>query len=377
MLLRTGRRVLSTLLALAFAAGAWAAPVSVIPEAALAPLGVPAIILGGPTALPLPLNAALQAQTLSVTSLPPALVAPFLIERAVSPVPVERAAAKLIAASLVKNPEAPAGTDPSVQELAHSAKTDPAFAGWFDGGAAAAVGRPLELDGLTIRRGVWRRGEDKLERLGQGEFGFVDVHPAIDGAVMKTVQHSAELQMMSNQSPKTTAAGEKTSAELLSSIDAGPRWFGGGVHQGRLVSVRERVYGDTLSSLFREGRFGPDDETQVLDLLRRMSGAGVMTNDLRDSNIMIGRTLLDPRRRAYVVDGGSKLDYPAGLDAGARFEHLLNMQVVIRGRFDVNVGFVEYTKSLRTMMDEGLERSSRVTRWQKFKGFFKDLKFTP
>ncbi len=374
LMIRTGRLVLSALLALAFASASWAAPISMVPEMSLAPIGVPAIILGGPTSLPPPLSAALKAQTLTVASLPPALVAPFLIERAAAATPVERAAAKIIAASLANNPGTSAGKDPGVQQLALSAKEDPALAGWFDGGQGG--GESLGLDGLTLKRGAWRLGEKTLDRLGQGEFGFVDVHPTIEGAVIKTVEHSAEIHLMSTQSPKTTAAGEKASAELLSSIDAGPRWLGGAIIGGRIVSVRERVYGDTLEGLLR-GKFTADDEALILDLLRRMSGAGVATNDLRSSNIMIGRTLLDPRRRAYVVDGGSKVEYPEGLDAQARFTHLLNMPVVIRGRFDMNVGFVEYVKSLRAMMDEGLERASRVTRWQKFKGFFKDIRFTP
>ncbi|KAJ8133851.1 hypothetical protein OY671_012935, partial [Metschnikowia pulcherrima] len=135
---------------------------------------------------------------------------------------------------------------------------------------------------------------------GQGEFGFVDTHPSIDGAVLKTVEHSAGVSMMSTQRPETTASAEKETADLLSSIDAGPRHFGGAVHAGRLVSVRERVYGATLEDYFRDRKCGLPERGLVMDLWRRLSAGGVMTNDRRRSNIMIGRTLLDGRRRAYI-----------------------------------------------------------------------------
>lgn len=358
------RLIVSFFLSLALASGAWAGAVSVVPEAALARIGVPALILGNPLSAPPALTSALQTQTLAVTALPPAMVAPYLIQQAASSVLVERAAAKIIAGKL-ENPEA---SGPGAAQLAQAAKRDPALAGWFDGAKPG-----LELDELALKRGAWRRGEEKLDRLGQGEFGFVDVHPSIDGAVVKTVEHSASILMMSSQSPETTAAGEKESADLLSSVDAGPRHFGSAIHAGRLVSVRERVYGETLENLFLNARFGAEEQALVTDLLARMAQQGVMTNDLRPANIMLGRTLLDPRRRAYVVDGGSRASFPEGFDADARFSHLLNAQIVLRGRFDQHVGFVEYTKSLAQMMAEGRERAARVTRWQKFKGFLKDF----
>ncbi len=98
---------------------------------------------------------------------------------------------------------------------------------WFDG-AKAARGF-LELDGLTLKRGTWRRGEAKLERLGQGEFGFVDVHPTVPGAVIKTVVHSgSEAQLVLE---RESVAGyrrrrKRPRAKTLAAADAGPRHFG-------------------------------------------------------------------------------------------------------------------------------------------------------
>lgn len=354
----------SVFLALAFWAGSAAAAVlSVIPQAALAPLGVPALILGGPAAMPAPLSQALQTQTALLAGMPPPLIAPHLISLAASPVPVERAAAKLLAHGLAKE-------QPALAPLAESAEKDPAFSQWFDGAGKAPS---FELDGLVYKKGYWRSGEEKLPRLGRGEFGFVDVHPRVEGAVMKTVAHSEQIQMFSTDDPDKTWKNEEETANLLAAADAGPRHFGRATPGGYRVSLRERVYGDTLEGMFRARSFGQEERELVHDLVRRLAKADLMVNDLRPANIMIGRTLLDPRRRAYVVDGGSRVPLPAGLDLDGRAAHILREPIVLRGRFDRNIGWIEYAKSLSYMMDEGIARRNQVTRWQKFRGFLSEI----
>jgi hypothetical protein len=174
-------------------------------------------------------------------------------------------------------------------------------------------------------------------------------------------------------SPSQTAAQEEATAKTLVEADAGPRHFGRAVHDGYLISVRERVFGDTLERLAYDRRLGPEERDLVLDLMRRLAAAGLKPDDLRPSNIMIGRTLLDPRRRAFVVDGGKFKMVPAGLDAEGRFQDLMREPIVLRGRFDQNIGWVEYSKPMALILAEGVERSGRTTRWQRFKGFWKDL----
>ena len=345
-----------------------AAVLSVVPEASLAPLGVPSLVLGGPSSMPALLSQTLAAQTTLVGAMPPAMIAPHLVALAASPVTVERAAAKIVAARLSAG-TGPAAALPEVQALAKSAKEDPAFSQWFDGGVKTPS---LELDGLTMKRGAWKSGGAYLGRLGQGEFGFVDVHPSVDGAVIKTVEHSASVAMFNFDPIEKTADGEEATANLLAKADAGPRFLGRAVHGRRLVSVRERVYGDTADDLMRAGKFGPDEKALVLELLRRLAAAGVHTNDLRPSNIMIGTTKLDHRRRAWIVDGGQPLELPAGT-VDQRLEHIVNTPVMLRGRMDPNVGWVEFSKPWRIMFEEGLERWGRDTRWKRFKGFWKDL----
>jgi hypothetical protein len=278
------------------------AQVRVLPPEAAAPIGVPALLMGAPLAPAPALGAALTLQARALATLPAPAAAAYLVRQAASPSPVQRAAAKLTAARLDAAARGGPAADAGLRELAESARRDPALTAWFDGGAAAPS---LEVDGLTLKRGAWRRGEEKLERLGQGEFGFVDVHPTVPGAVIKTVEHSASIQLFSNPDPRKSAELEETTARALAAADAGPRHFGRAAVAGRLVSVRERVYGDTLESLSREKRLGPGESALVLDLLRRLAAANLKSDDMRPANVMIGRTLLDPRRRAYLVDGGN------------------------------------------------------------------------
>lgn len=362
---------------LAFAAAA-SAQVRVLPAEALAPIGLPPLLVGTPSAPAPPLASALSLQARAVAALPAPAASAYLAEQAASAAPADRAAAKLVAASLVAAAPVPgvsavpaAAAEPGLRALAESARSDPSLSAWFDGGAASPS---LELDGLTLKGGSWRRAGTKLERLGQGEFGFVDVHPAVPGAVVKTVAHSFSVALMGGEDPLKTAAREEDTARRLAAADAGPRHFGRAeIGGGYLVSVRERVFGETLESLSYHRRLGPEERDLVLDLARRLAAAGLKPDDLRPANIMIGRTLLDPRRRAYVVDGGNLNPAPAGLDAEGRLRDLLDATIVLRGRFVKDVGWIEDTATLRTILDRGVERAGQVTRWQRFKGFLKDL----
>jgi hypothetical protein len=364
-------------LLLSFAAAA-SAQVRVLSVEALAPIDLPPLLVGTPAA-PAPLLAsALSLQAQAVAALPASAASAYLAQQAASAAPADRAAAKLVAASLAASEAGPgaavapaAAAEPGIRELAESARADPSLSAWFDGGAAAPS---LELDGLMLKGSSWRFGGKKLERLGQGEFGFVDVHPAIPGTVLKTVAHSFSISLLGGEDPRKTAEREEETARRLAASDAGPRHFGRAVISGGyLVSVRERVFGETLESLSLKRRLGAEERDLVHDLVRRLAAAGLKPDDLRPANVMIGRTLLDPRRRAYVVDGGNLLPVPAGLDSEGRSNDLLDAPIVLRGRFVKDVGWIEDVTTLRTVLERGADRASRVTRWQRFKGFLKDL----
>ena len=73
---------------------------------------------------------------------------------------------------------------------------------------------------------------------------------------------------------------------------------------GRPALVKERIYGDTVEAILENNAFSAEDHGLLEDLFLRIARAGVYFFDVRPGNVMIGRTLLDPVRRAYLVDGG-------------------------------------------------------------------------
>lgn len=196
------------------------------------------------------------------------------------------------------------------------------------------------------------------------------------GAVIKTIALSAETILFANPHPTRVAALEEKTARALAAADAGPRYLGRAVRADRQVSVRERVYGETFERLAADGRFGPDERALVLDLLRRLAQAGLKSDDLRPSNVMIGTTALDGRRRAYLVDGGNLSELPAGR-VEERVNGLLEAPVFLRGRMDSHVGYVETWRSPAEMLDEAVRRHGRTTAWLRFKGFWADLRGRP
>lgn len=367
----------SLLLCLATAA---AAQVRLIAPEALSPIGAPALLLGGPAA-PVPaLTSALsmQARALSLMTAPQA--ADYLAAAAASPVPVERAAAKLsiaaiaeprgpLAAAVPAAKTAPAGAAAELAPIVASAKADPALSAWFDGSTPA-----LGLDALTISRRGWTKGGERIARLGQGDYGFVDAHPDADGVVLKTVAPSDMVDFFGNASHQQIADNEESVSRKLAEADAGPAYLGRGKRQGLQVSARERILdGGTLEDLARARKIGPEEAKLVEELMGRLAAAGLKPQDLRPSNIMIGRTALDPRRRAFVVDGGNFGEYPEGLDLAARTEHMMDMPVVLFARMDSHMGWIEKTTTVRITLEKAVERASRTTRWLRFKGFWKDF----
>ncbi len=334
-----------------------------IPEVALAPIGVPAVILGSPSSMPVPLAQTLSAQQVLLSAMPAPMIAPHVVALAASQVPYERAAAKLLAHSLVE-------TQPALAPLAESARKDPAFSAWFDGASAK---KEDHFDGLVYKGGVWRDGDAKLQRLGRGEFGFVDVNPRVEGAVMKTTAHSSTVELLTTDGPDKTSEKEQATADALAAADAGPRHFGRFNPLGYYVSLRERVYGKTLHDMMRAREFGEEEKELMLDLVRRLAKANLLVNDMRPENIMIGRTLLDPRRRAYVVDGGGIIPIPEGLDENGRVDFILKNPISLRGRMDRYVGWIEYALPLNTIMADGIARKNQVTRWQRLKGWWSEM----
>lgn len=309
-----------------------------------------------PSSVLLPLAEAGPSGRLVASALATALVEPRAAEALV--------AARPELASTLASARLAAAGDPLVAQLAHAAKDDAAVAALFDGGAAPS----LELDGLNVKRGRLRDGKRKAERLGVGGFGAVDEHPRVPGAVVKTVEVAVDNLLFSDPAElRRMLAAEEPTARALGEAGAGPRFFGSDRVSRRSVSVRERVYGESLDRLMRDRRFTAEDEGLVLEMLDRMAAAGLMVDDMHPRNIMLGTTLADPVRRAYLVDGGRVLEVPAGTAPAELRRELENQEILVSSRWIPQLGItIETKKPFRTLLDEGLARAKRTSRWQRF-----------
>jgi len=210
----------------------------------------------------------------------------------------------------------------------------------------------LGLDGLGYKGGRLAHDGTKARELGRGLRGVVDAHPKIPGAVVKTVSMAAQSNPMIAATESTPAAlsdKEEKVARELEALGAGPRYFGRSTVEGRLVSVRERIYGKTLETLASERGYGPEEHALVLALMKKLSDAGVYATDMKAANIMIGRTAAGKERRAWLVDGGSLAALPAGVAAAKRLDALLDSFVPTTSAYGLGT-------SLRRITEKGLGR---------------------
>lgn len=271
--------------------------------------------------------------------------------------PEPAAAARLSAAAAAVRAEP--GSSEAISALSAAAKADPAASALFDGAARKPA---LGLEDLVAKGYKLKvRGEGgklvKPQFLGSGEFGVVYAHPKEPGLILKAVEHGFEVALFGGEHPTQTADDEEKVSRALAAADAGPRYIGRAVVGGREVSVRERVFGDTMQHLAWDRKFTEDDRALVLDLLRRMAKARLLTDDKRAPNIMLGTTALDPRRRAYLVDGGKILPVADGVTEEQLYEQLLHQNTILLRKFDPHVGEVEISKRFSAVLDDAVRRS--------------------
>jgi hypothetical protein len=187
--------------------------------------------------------------------------------------------------------------------LAETARRDPGLSFLFDGGRAPRVSVPADA---VLEDGTLSAAGRRLPALGRGFFAFVHPHPEVEGAVIKTDLPRGLKPM--GESPGIAEARmdrDRETAEAAAAADVGPRLLGAGTVGGRPALVKERVYGPTVQELLDEGRFTAEDHALVEEMFARAARAGLSFADPRAENVMIGRTLTDPRVRAYLVDGGA------------------------------------------------------------------------
>lgn len=236
----------------------------------------------------------------------------------------------------------------------------------------------LALGGLSVSSKLRVDGQ-AVRPLGRGEFGVVYPHPRVEGAVIKVVEPSAEAVLFGFGAftPKSIADEEEATARAYAAAGAGPRYLGRAVVDGRLVSVRERVYGEQVDRMIADRRFRDEELGLMYELLAKMARERLKSDDLRLPNVMIGTTALDPARRAYVVDGGKLLEFPDGQPEPERLAALVEHPVRLHARLDPFVGVIEHTRPLRELLEEGVDRAGDDTAWKRFKRFFKEMKNAP
>ncbi|MBI2386039.1 MAG: hypothetical protein HYV14_08495 [Elusimicrobia bacterium] len=239
-----------------------AMPVSVV--------AAPAAVAAFPAA-PLPLTAAASA--------PSILAAPSL---EAAPAPVTAA-------------PAPAGAGRSV------APRDRDFSSWT---------LPKEDSGNLTFRDSWFRsarlwdGADPARLLGEGAMGSVFVHPSRPDAIVKVARTGYAEAAGQYMAPddEVILAYEDYDLDRLAALGAAPRPLSRLTISGRPASVRERIYGRTVSGLARRGLFGPRELSLVHELIRRIAAGGLTARDMNLGNIMIGRRGGDAEERAWLVD---------------------------------------------------------------------------
>ena len=187
-------------------------------------------------------------------------------------------------------------------ELAESARLDPSVSFLFDGASAGTVEPPagavLEGEDLSWQGGL-------TPALGRGFFGVVHPHPAVEGAVVKTdLPRKLSALGESPEMGRWRMEKDRNTTLAAASIGAGPRVLGSGTVDGHAALVKERVYGDTVERMLEDDAFAAEDHGLLQDLFLRIARSGFSFADPRPGNVMIGRTMVDPVRRAYLVDGG-------------------------------------------------------------------------
>jgi hypothetical protein len=235
---------------------------------------------------------------------------------------------------------------------------------------------PLGLEGITFHStfagGQLHGLKGELDGLGRGNFGIVYDHPKMNGAVIKLADHAPEVLMEDpGRTLEQTADSEDAVLRRLAAADLSPRVLGRAVIGGRPVSVREKIYGETLEDLFARKAYGPSEHDLVMDLLSRAAAQHVFPEDMRMPNIMIGTTLRDPVRRAYIVDSTRVREIGPELSVEQLREDLYRQEIVVSHRRDPFVGPVVNTKPFYELLDKAL--GVRKPWRRRFSEFLNDL----
>lgn len=214
----------------------------------------------------------------------------------------------------------------SAAQLAEAAHDDPSISFLFDGRAAGSIATPegAVLEGEDL---LWQ-GEHTAA-LGRGFFGIVHPHPAVEGAVIKTdLPRKLSILGEPPSMGQWRIGRDRKTADDAATIGVGPRVLGEGTISGHPALVKERIYGDTVEKILENDAFGAEEHELLEELFLTIARSGISFVDVRPGNVMIGRTLVDPILRAYLVDGGESFTPKATATAVEAMEKLFG---VLRG----------------------------------------------
>jgi len=225
------------------------------------------------------------------------------------------------------------------------------------------------------RNKLFYQGE-KLKLLGFGSLGRVFEHPTRPEAVLKVPSHTVEADMMADITPEQSIAADAEATARLAVDGLGTYLLGCFRIQNQTVLLKERVYGDNLAELVSKRQFGPTEHGMVMDLVKRMSNAHLRIEDMRLENFMIGMTLFDPTRRAYIVDGNAIEEVDPSIPTDDLHEAILQQHVITRIRFhpyDREEMFQATTVRFAAMLQDGLDRANEKGWRKRASRFFRDI----
>lgn len=239
----------------------------------------------------------------------------------------------------------------------------------------------LGLEGVVRRRESLYQGGRELEPIGRGQFGAVYAHPKAAQAVIKMMIFTFASWISIGTPVDEVFQWEVVVTQSLAQAGAGPRFLGTAAIPGepsrlrsrlsRLLLGREprmaerpavlkgRVFGENAEDVIAKGRFSREDYELVQDMLRRMAEKRIRVFDLRVGNIVIGTTAEQPRRRAYLVDGGWLLPVEESESVEGIFQSLKHYQTNPIGGIGTGNWMTGGT-SLEDTLQEGLRRYGKI-----------------
>lgn len=219
------------------------------------------------------------------------------------------------------------------------------------------------LEGIGVIR---RNGEPaglsldgrELAALGQGYWGIVYEHPRFPGAVIKLPVVSAAGRLFDPPASwPEVLRKEAATTEKLAELGAGPRLLGRAEIEGVQVMIRERVFGETVSSYIRARQFTNVELALFESLVDRLVAGAISVIDMRPDNLILGHTLFGSGVAAFVIDGMGYMTLSAfGPEKEVR-RRIFNQDFVLELQYVDGSGWVDRVCQLGPYLEDAALRT--------------------